>query len=139
MDDRRVSELLKLNHTSFYVSDLDKSIEFFGHLGFKEVRRVDVAHLGTILCFLHDEEGDGIIELMHIAGREDAGGCIPPAFGYAHLGLETDDIHAEEARLNEHGISFRDTIKHVPAGPKIAFIDGPDGITVEVAEYPRCD
>lgn len=131
--------MLKLNHTSFYVSDLQKSIEFFGHLGFKEVRRVDVAHLGTILCFLEDEEGDGIIELMHIADRKEEAGCIPPVFGYAHLGLETDDIHAEEGRLKEHGISFRDPIKHVPAGPKIAFIDGPDSIIVEVAEYPRGD
>ena len=131
--------MLKLNHTSFYVSDLDKSIEFFDHLGFKEVRRVDVAHLGTILCFLQDEEGNGMIELMHIADREDTGGRTTPAFGYAHLGLEADDIHAEEVRLKEHGISFRDPIKHVPAGPKIAFIDGPDGITVEVAEYPRGD
>ncbi len=128
--------MLKLNHTSFYVSDLDKSIEFFGHLGFSEVRRVDVPHLGTVLCFLGDESGSGIIELMHIAGRKEEPGCVPPAFGYAHLGFETDDIYAEESRLMELGISYREPVKEVPSGPKIAFINGPDGITVEVVEYP---
>lgn len=90
--------MLKLNHTSFYVSDLDKSIEFFGHLGFNEKRRVDVPHLNTILCFLADESGDGIIELMDIADRKDEPGCVPQAFGHAHLGFETDDINAEESR-----------------------------------------
>jgi len=128
--------MLKLNHTSFYVSDLDKSIEFFGHLGFSEVRRVDVPHLGTVLCFLADESGNGIIEFMHIAGRKEEPGCVPQAFGYAHLGLETDDIAAEESRLKELGVSYREPIKEVPGGPKVAFIDGPDGIVVEVVEYP---
>jgi lactoylglutathione lyase len=131
--------MLKLNHTSFYVSDLDKSKEFFGHLGFTEKRRIDVPHLQTVLCFLDDESGEGTIELMHIADRKENPECVPPAFGYAHLGLETDDIEGAEARLKNAGVIFCEPIKHVPNGPKVAFIDGPDGITVEVVEYPRSD
>jgi catechol 2,3-dioxygenase-like lactoylglutathione lyase family enzyme len=131
--------VLKLNHTSFYVSDLEKSKEFFGHLGFKERRRVDVPHLGTVLCFLADAAGSGIIELMHIADRSQPAGCTPPAFGHAHIGLEADDISVEEARLKEAGINFREPVRQVGDGPKIGFIDGPDGITVEVVEYPRGD
>jgi catechol 2,3-dioxygenase-like lactoylglutathione lyase family enzyme len=130
--------MLKLNHTSFYVSDLGKAMEFFGHLGFTEIRRVDVPHLQTVLSFIADASG-GIIELMHIADRKETACRVPPVFGYAHLGLETDDIESVEAHLSDAGIHFREPVKHVPDGPKVAFIDGPDGITVEVVEYSRGD
>jgi len=130
--------MIKLNHVSFYVSDLDKALAFFGHLGFQEQRRVDVPHLQTVLCFMADSEG-GIIELMHVGDRCDPTECNPSAFGYAHLGLDTDNLEGEEQRLKELGINFREPIRQVPNGPKIAFIDGIDGITVEVVEYPRSD
>ena len=130
--------MIKLNHTAFYVSDLNKVLEFFGHLGIEEKRRVDVPHLKTILSFVEDSSG-GVIEFMHIADRCEVPGCKPPAFGYAHIGLETDDIKAEETRLNAEGIHFRDPIRQVPDGPKVALIDGPDGITIEVVEYPKRD
>jgi catechol 2,3-dioxygenase-like lactoylglutathione lyase family enzyme len=130
--------MIKLNHTAFYVSDLNKALEFFGHLGFKEKRRIEVIHLKTILCFVEDSEG-GVIEFMHIADRCEVPGCKPSAFGYAHIGMETDDIKAEEARLKAAGIHYREPIRQVGDGPKIALIDGPDGITVEVVEYPKRD
>jgi len=128
--------MLKLGHTSFYVKDLDKALEFFRHLGFSEKRRVDVPHLKTVLCFIEDNDG-GTIELMHVVDRCDPKECVPSAFGYAHLGLEADDIEKEKKRLEKFGIHFREPIRQVPNGPKIGFIDGPDNITVEVVEYPR--
>jgi catechol 2,3-dioxygenase-like lactoylglutathione lyase family enzyme len=128
--------MLKLGHTSFYVKNLDKAMEFFGHLGFSEVRRVDVPHLKTVLCFIEDGSG-GTIELMYVGDRCDPKECIPSAFGYAHLGLETDDIEGEARRLKGVGIHFKDPIRQVPDGPKIGFIEGPDNIVVEVVEYPR--
>ena len=71
-----------------------------------------------------------------IAKREaEAGSASSPApAGLDHLGLRTDDIEASVADLKSRGVRFRDEIRMIPSGLKIAFFWAPQDVLIEVLE-----
>jgi catechol 2,3-dioxygenase-like lactoylglutathione lyase family enzyme len=52
-------------------------------------------------------------------------------YGYDHLGLEVEDVDAAYQELREKGVTFTISPTNV-AGGKMAFLKGPDGITIEL-------
>jgi len=87
--------MLGIEHPAIYVSDLERSIEFYEKLGFKMLRKAEGIRA---LMFL----GNDIIEIIPGLDKMKADGFTPP-FPY-HIGFYTDDIERDLAELHDRGI-----------------------------------
>jgi catechol 2,3-dioxygenase-like lactoylglutathione lyase family enzyme len=58
----------------------------------------------------------------------------PPFIGMEHIGLAADDLEAAAARLRSRGVSFTVEPKEVRPGVRVAFVEGPDGVTIELIQ-----
>jgi len=138
------------DHISFVVTDLEGATRFFSLLGFelaKEavisgktfedymgVRAIEADHITMVLrdCSPHFE-----VQLLHYHNPD----AIPEPhirdlnhIGFNHLCFAVDDIEAEVTRLKAGGVSFRNEILDYHQR-KIVFLEGPEGITLELAQW----
>ena len=103
----------------FYVDALGATET--GRVGAPDVRRV-LLDLGGLAVFI-ERATDGI-------GPQPQ----PPHLGLEHIGLAVDDIDAVMADLRGRGVPVVMEINNVRPGLRIAFIDGPDGVRIEILE-----
>jgi catechol 2,3-dioxygenase-like lactoylglutathione lyase family enzyme len=140
-----------VNHTSFTVSDLDRSVQFYTEaLGMKllNVSERDPAF---------SEKVTGIPGAhLRIAYVEAAGYCIeliqylaPPAVkidtrtcnvGSAHLAFNVDDLQGMYEEMSAKGVTFISPPCTIPAGPnkggKAVYLEDLDNNTLEFIEPP---
>jgi catechol 2,3-dioxygenase-like lactoylglutathione lyase family enzyme len=142
-------------HTSWTVSDLDRSIAFYRDLmGFELLRRRvrTGPFIETVVGFPGAE--------LHIAALRIAGGVAPRSqhhleliqyvspkgktldlstnnVGAAHLALEVRAIHDEHRRLAAAGVRFVSPPVAIPEGGFACYMRDPDGFTIELVEPPR--
>ena len=122
-------------HTMVRVSDLDRSIHFYGTLfGMKEMRRVD-SEKGrfTLVFMVADEDVDSFerskapaVELTYNWDPEEYTG----GRNFGHLAYEVDDIYGFCRHLMDNGI----TINRPPRDGRMAFVKSPDGISIELLQ-----
>lgn len=148
-----------LHHPSLFVSDLDRSLQFYcGTLGLERVGRHDDwggAFLGTV-CGMRDVDmriniailrvrgGTKILELIQVlrpAGEPTD--ASTRGRGIARIGFEVDDIDATVADLRRKGVRFLSDVVTVEVGPQAHYSDGkaikfldPDGIVLELQQPP---
>lgn len=127
---------MKYLHTMVRVRDLDASLDFYGKLGLREVRRTEHAQGRFTLVFLAapgDDEAQ--IELTYNWDTEDYG-C---ARNFGHIAYQVDDIYATCQHLMAAGI----TINRPPRDGRMAFVRSPDLISIELlqkgAALPPCE
>ncbi|MBW6399868.1 VOC family protein [Roseomonas sp. HJA6] len=58
----------------------------------------------------------------------------PPYLGLEHLGLRVPDLDAAAADLRSRGVRFVTEPREARPGTRIAFIEGPDGVRIELIE-----
>ena len=120
------------DHTHFKCSDHEKTAAFFTeHFGATVVKRWEV-------------NGMPIVTL-------DIGGCaynfspkrpaeIPDTstgtvrYGVYHIALKTKDLAAEAAKMKARGVKFAQEIGQANPTTKFAFIEGQDGISIELLQ-----
>jgi catechol 2,3-dioxygenase-like lactoylglutathione lyase family enzyme len=149
--------LTGISHTSFTVSDLDRSLAFYRDvLGLEllvEIQR-DGDFIEQVVGFpgaslrivgLKLPHGsDHILELIEYRAPQgnkiDLRTCNP---GVAHLCFVTDDIHSAYEALRAKGVVFKSPPVRVPSGPSTGGYDAyfldPDGITLELSQPPMAD
>ena len=95
----------------------------------REVRRVGddpvqrvVLDLGGLTVFIEQAPADA-----HPAAPT-------PCLGLEHLGLRVDDIDAAMADLTARGVPVRTPITRRGPGLRVAFVEGPDGASIELLE-----
>ena len=118
---------MKYLHTMVRVSDLEKSLAFYGLLGLRELRRHENQRGRFTLVFLAapgDEEAQ--VELTYNWDPEAY--TMGRAFG--HLAYEVDDIYALCSKLRDAGV----TINRPPRDGHMAFVRSPDGISIELLQ-----
>ena len=89
--------MLGIEHPAIYVSDLEKSIEFYKKLGFKILRKTASPH-----AMMYQPSTNDIIEIIPRLEENRKDGFTPP-FPY-HIGFYTDDLDGWIKRLNAEGI-----------------------------------
>ncbi len=60
--------------------------------------------------------------------------AVGKSYGLEHFGIRTDNIEAAVAALKSAGVPFRDEIREVRPGLRIAFFWAPDNVLVELME-----
>jgi catechol 2,3-dioxygenase-like lactoylglutathione lyase family enzyme len=138
------------DHLTIVVRDPESAMRFFAVLGFEPAADVVIkgpvfeAFMGVagiearhITLVLQGATPRTEIQLLHYLNREQA---ADPSIrdlsrlGMNHVCFAVDDIAAEVARLRAAGFHTRNEIMDFHAR-KLVFIDGPEGVTVELAQW----
>ena len=119
---------MKLIHTCYRITGIDRSVAFYEALGFAEVSRVPIRD-EAINVFMNIP-GDGVkprLELTYNFGVEayDLGN------GYGHIAVAVDDLEAVLARLAEHGIQPEES-RYSIEDDGLAVVRDPDGYVIEI-------
>lgn len=137
------------NHSSFTVSDLQRSIDFYCNiLGMNLVREAQRPEdytesvTGIEGCSLNIAivEGWGhrleLIEYVGLAKKKKSAPCSSP--GAAHICFNADEIESTVERLRQKGVMFVSDPVTVPSEPnkggKVVYGKDPDGIVFELVE-----
>ena len=144
------SGLRHFDHVTVAVRDLDGARRFFALLGFREERAVVIAgapfdgYMGVPgieadhVTLVHETAAPRLeIQLLRYRRPEAYAGNDPTrldALGYNHVCFAVDDVDAELARLAAHGITPQSGVLDFH-DRKLVFLTGPEGITVELAEW----
>ena len=144
---------LSLDHIGFGVSSLDKSIEFYSKLLNREplMRRLyKEEYVGTVVgyenvimdCAFFTLPNNTILELIEY--YEPYKGTVDMEsynVGNAHLCLIVDNMEREIERVKDFVLMITDGIGISTGGPykgsKVIYFRDPDGISIEVVEYPE--
>jgi lactoylglutathione lyase len=119
-------------HTCYRITDIDRSVAFYGALGFEEVRRMPIRD-EAINVFMN-QPGDGDesrLELTYNFGVDS----YELGTAYGHIAISSDDLDATLARLAELGIEPERAPYTVrDGGSRLCFVRDPDGYRVELIE-----
>ena len=142
----------QIDHLAIVVTDLERSSKFFEILGFQETVRstLDAAFLesvtgikgaaGSFVGMKH-ETSQLVIELLHFSSPNplpDPDCGYPGRIGFRHLAFSVQDIEDAVARLKEFGVRFLSPIRTwEKTGKRLVYFHGPDGILMELAQYPE--
>ena len=87
--------------------------------------------------FIMAETADGTnIMISGARNNEKMGdGDAGAHWGIEHIGISVDDLNSEIDRLSGLGAKFIEGPIHVPNGPKIAFVEGPDAVRIELLQF----
>ena len=125
---------MKLIHSAIRTSDLNKSINFYVKVFGFEIRekRYIEAHK-TTLVFLKDAGANFEIELIADDNPKPLPDCEN---SFAHLAFQTDNIDEDAKKIKDAGINFlREPFYSLDKSMKIAFLNDPNGIMIEIIEY----
>ena len=147
-------------HTSFTVSDLDRSLEFYCGLLGLEVLTQQVqhneytarlvaypdAHLKVAMLRIPGAFAGPskhlleLVDYVHPRGEKTDVATNRP--GAPHLAFVTEDIHADYDRLKAAGVRFKaespiEIVAGVNQGGFTVYLLDPDDITLELAQPPK--
>ncbi len=143
-------KVLGTNHTSFTVSNLDRSVAFFQDvLGYEVTSKAprDPAAIeritgvqGADIVVAYVRRPDQTLELIEYIGPPERGRVRsrPCDTGFAHVAYDVDDIDAAIEAAAGHGVVLRGEVYTVDQGPnsgnRVAYLKDPDDITIEFIE-----
>ena len=138
------------DHVTVAVRDLDGARRFFALLGFAEdkavvikgetfARYMDVPGLEAdhVTLYLPGAEPRFEVQLLHYRQPEpvdDAARRRLDRLGFNHICFAVDDLDATLARLTAAGVRQRSERLDFHSR-KLVFLEGPEGVTVELAEW----
>jgi catechol 2,3-dioxygenase-like lactoylglutathione lyase family enzyme len=130
MEDHHMS--WQYDHTHFKCSDHDKAAAFFKeNFGAKEVSRWEANGMPIVSL----EIGGCLYNFSPKRANETVDTSTGTVrHGVYHIALKTKDLEAEAAKMKARGIKFTQEVKQLNPKTKFAFIEGPDGISIELLQ-----
>ena len=142
--------IMHFDHVAIVVTDLEPARRFFSALGFEHVRTVvlsgermaqymGVPGIEADHCTMVLAGRAPRLEVQFLRYRQPEAIPDPDVatlrqIGFNHICFAVDDLESEVKRLQAHGIELRNAILEYH-DRKIVFLAGPDGITVELAQW----
>lgn len=125
---------MKFDHVAITVSDMKRSVAFYRDvLGFKVLGKLENPDTGFLIVFL--DTGSVIIELFEFREKgapwdrnrnED--------LGLKHFAFRVDSVDEVAERLKAAGVKFVLEPFDANGGVRIAFLEDPDGVRIELIE-----
>lgn len=136
------------NHVTIVVRDVEAAKRFFALLGFKEIKAVVISgqvmddYMGiknlkadhVTLAIENPHTEVQLLRYHHPEAIADDNIAKLNKVGFNHICFTVDDLEAEIARLTAAGVTLRNTMMDFHSR-KLVFLNGPEGITVELAEW----
>ena len=124
---------MRMLHVGLRVSDLERSLSFYGALGHVVVGTVDGTPFGRLTMLRMPDDPFVSLELVHDPAR----GAVDVGTGINHLVVQVDSLQAKVAELEQHGITAEASGRHDDAGsPRTAWLTDPDGYRIELVQWP---
>jgi len=122
---------MKFSHTMIRVKDIEASLKFYQEvLGLEVLRTMELED--ETLYFISDKEKCCTIELTYNHKLPEGGYTHGNYFG--HLAFDTDDMDNFSEILKANGVEYSIPPFEIKKGLKIAFLDDPDGFSIEVIQ-----
>ncbi|MGH2905193.1 MAG: VOC family protein [Solirubrobacterales bacterium] len=122
-----MSELI---HTCYRITDVDKSVEFYGKLGFEELRRMPIRD-EAINVFMGLPNDGARLELTYNFGVDS----YEIGTGYGHIAITVSDLDATLEQLATVGIEPEKPPYSVrEGGSRLCFVRDPDDYRIELIE-----
>jgi len=124
---------VSLIHTCYRILEIDRSVEFYKALGFREIGRLPIRDEAVNVFMNLPEDGDEPrLELTYNVGRDEP---YELGTGYGHIAVSTSDLDARLAELAKQGIEpERPPYTVRDGGPRLCFVRDPDGYRIELIE-----
>ena len=124
---------MSLIHTCYRILEIDRSVEFYKALGFREIGRLPIRDEAVNVFMNLPEDGDEPrLELTYNVGRDEP---YELGTGYGHIAVSTSDLDARLAELAKQGIEpERPPYTVRDGGPRLCFVRDPDGYRIELIE-----
>lgn len=144
--------LTHFDHVTIVVRDVDAAKHFFGLLGFVEdksvvikgptfsaymgVDGIEAEHITLALTGTMPRVEVQLLKYHHPEPLTNAETGNLRNLGFNHVCFAVDDLESEVARLTAEGVELRNEVMTFH-GRKLVFLCGPEGTTVELAEWNR--
>ncbi|NLE22325.1 MAG: lactoylglutathione lyase [Actinobacteria bacterium] len=123
---------MKFVHVATRTRDLEGAVRFYEQLGLRETRRRELTKGQATLVFLEPEEANFAIELVYNWGKDDA---YPGGERFGHFAFEVEDIDEILPAIERLGGRVtRPPYLLEGDGPRLAFIEDPDGNAIELIQ-----
>ena len=140
-------KIVRIDHFSFTVADLERTTEFYERLGFEPfkdyVSAGPDAEEGTgtpgaeiEIQWLRHPEGEAMLELLRYRDQTAGTAAHNSAVGAAHLCLCVGDVASEHQRLEGEGVEFVSPPHADEFGVRWVYMRDPDGNVVELLQDP---
>jgi lactoylglutathione lyase len=120
-------------HVGLRVADLERSLAFYGAVGYEVVGSVPDTPLGRLTMIKLPGDEFVTIELVSDppAGRPD------PGSGLSHFVIQVESLSATKGHLEATGVDV-EGLHHRgdSGGPHTAWITDPDGNRIELVQWP---
>jgi catechol 2,3-dioxygenase-like lactoylglutathione lyase family enzyme len=138
----------RIDHLSFTVADLERSLAFYRRLGFEPHKRYlsagpDAAEgTGTPgaeidIGWLRHRAGGPMLELLRYQNTATRRAAHNSEVGAAHICLDVADVRAAYADLKQDGVTFVSAPHSDRYGVTWVYMRDPDGNVVELIEQPE--
>jgi lactoylglutathione lyase len=119
-------------HVATRTKDLDAAIAFYEQLGMHCSRRRELTKGKATLAFMEPEAGNFAIELVYNWGKDDG---YPGGERFGHFAFEVEDIDAVVPAIEAGGGRVtRPPYLLEGDGPRLCFIEDPDGNAIELIQ-----
>ncbi len=132
---------MRMLHTMYRVTDLDKSLAFYTEvLGMRLLRRRDYPEGKFTLAFVGygDEAENTVLELTHNWETDE----YDLGTGYGHIAIEVEDVYQACDQIKARGgqvVREAGPMKNSSSGTILAFVKDPDGYLIELLSPQRKD
>jgi catechol 2,3-dioxygenase-like lactoylglutathione lyase family enzyme len=140
----------RFDHVTIVVTDIDKAKKFFGLLGFEEVMSVVISgerfsnymgvegieaeHVTLALANASPRVEVQLLKYRHPDSLLDPNITNLTRIGFNHVCFAVDDMEAALEKLAANGIKPLNEVLDFH-DRKLVFIPGPEGVTLELAEW----
>ncbi|HYF97000.1 MAG TPA: VOC family protein [Patescibacteria group bacterium] len=151
-DNPSCERLEAIDHINLVVHDLETSAEFFEELGFERIGEGDlrgewvdkVVGLDGVdarFIALGLPMGQAALELLsyrHPQGESDPDKSRANQEGFRHVAFKVSGIDFWHEKLEKMGVECLSDVQEVPnyRGKRMFYFIGPEGVLLEMAEYP---
>jgi catechol 2,3-dioxygenase-like lactoylglutathione lyase family enzyme len=126
-------KLKLIDHVSINVTDLSKSLDFYGRmLGLPQLQTVDMGEFNITYFAL---PGGSRLELFDYHGKNAHHPREESEAGLRHLAFQVEDVASHEQSLRAEGVEITLSTCDLPSlGARVCLFLDPNGVTLEFCE-----
>jgi lactoylglutathione lyase len=128
----------RINHIHIKAPDPRKTAEWWVRAFAFKIVSDETRIFGDRFVRCQTEDGGMMVSISNARSNETLGPANASAhFGLEHFALDTEDIDADIARLQELGAQLQEGPIEAPNGVRFAFLAAPDEVRIELVELRR--